>query len=163
MGSAAMNVQRCYNIFEETCRQVFKPLIDQFNFKIISVDRGPINVGVHITYGNATTAMQASFEPQEEAIWLYLIRLTDGKIPEYPHKYPENAFYLEELLQVRAPNLQLRTQKEQPLRLMTKENLKDTLERYVEALRTHASDVLMGDFRIFADIQKLRKEHQPGK
>ena len=146
-----------YNTFENLCRQTFQFLEDDFGFKIASVERGPVNVGIHITY-QGRSAVQVSFEPRENAVFVYLIRLLDGKIPEYPLKYPMNSFYLDELINLKSPSLKV-AQKGAG-KLLSSRDLEAILNQYANALRQVGIDVLRGDPRIFLQLEQMRKREQ---
>jgi hypothetical protein len=142
-----------YKTFENLCRQIFQFLVDDFGFKIVSVERGPANVGIHITY-QGRSAVQVSFEPAENAVLVYLIRLINGKIPEYPLKYPTNAFYLDELVDLKSPSLKIaRKGVGKPL---SSQALEAILKQYADALRRVGADVLRGDSRAFSQLEQAR-------
>ena len=142
-----------YKTFEKQCHQIFQFLVDDFGFKIVSVERGPANVGVHITY-QGRSAVQVSFEPAEDAVFVYLIRLLDGKIPDYPLKYPTNAFYLDELIDLKSPSLKIaRKNVGKPL---SSQELEAILKQYANALRRIGADVLRGDSGAFVQLEQAR-------
>lgn len=146
-----------YNTFEKLCRRTFQFLVDDFGFKVAAVERGPVNVGIHITY-QGRSAVQVSFEPAENAVFVYLIRLLDGKIPEYPLKYPTNSFYLDELIDLKSPSLKV-AQKGVG-KLLSSRDLEAILKQYANALRQVGVDVLRGDARIFLQLEQMRKREK---
>lgn len=144
-----------YKTFENLCRQTFQFLIDDFGFKIKSIERGPSNVGLQITY-QGRIAIQVNLEPTENSVFVYLIRLLDGKIPEYPLKYPANSFYLDELIDLKSPSLKMeRNNTGKPL---SPQELKAILKQYANALRRLGVEVLRGNVGIFSQLEQARKE-----
>lgn len=143
-----------YKTFETLCRRTFQFLVDDFGFRIVSVERGPANVGIHITYQDRS-AVQVSLEPTENAVFVYLIRLLDGKIPEYPLKYPANSFYLDELIDLKSPSLKIeRNDTGKPL---SPRELKGILMQYANALRRVGVEVLRGNAEVFSQLEQARK------
>lgn len=146
-----------YSTFEMICHRVFKFLVDDFEFKVVSVERGPINVGVHITY-QGQIAVQVSFEPAENAVFIYLIRLLDGKLPEYPVKYPKNSFYLDELIDLKSPSFKVEQSTiGEPT---SPPKLQAILEQYANALRCIGKDILRGDPKVFLQLEQARKNRK---
>ena len=104
MGSATM-IDKNYESFEKETKRLFRFLETKYGFKIASIEKSPPNVGIHIVYLNPTTAVQVGYEPAENFIPVYLMRLVNGHLPKYPEEYSSNTFYLDRLFAVRAPNL----------------------------------------------------------
>lgn len=155
MGPPTIN--NLYDTFERLCHKIFRFLVDDFGFKIVSAERGPINVGIHITY-QGRIAVRVSFEPGENAVFICLIRLLDGKIPEYPLRYPRNSFYVDELIDLKSPSLRVEQKDigEPP----SSEDLEAILKRYASALRQLGEEALRGDADVFLQLERARKREK---
>src|SRR5688572_21632692 len=68
-------------VFKEQCRRAFRFLEDEYDCEIAESYQD--SHAVSITYTNMTTGVEISLEPRENHIWVYLIRLVNGKIPAY--------------------------------------------------------------------------------
>jgi len=147
-------MKRSYSTFERLCRQTFQFLVDDFGFKLTSIERGPINVGIHITYKSPVTAVEVSFEPRENTLFVSLIRFVNGKMPEYLLKYPMNTFYVDELIDLKSPSL--RVEQKKTSELLSSREVQAILKQYADALRQIGADVLRGDMRVFSELEKRR-------
>lgn len=135
--------------FLETCRRYFRFLEEEYGCTILGTDNEyPYRLAV--TYGNATTAVDIRYDRWEDDIFILLIRLVDGAVPEnlpgnHIHRHP-----LDAVLHLRAPDEIVRQdQYSDPLK---SEDREDILRQYASALRTHASDILRGDFSFFPEL-----------
>lgn len=94
-----------------------------------------------------------------------LIKLVNGKIPPYPiFIKPETElhwFDLKDLIYLRAPQLKI---EQPPIDSLFKprRNFEKFIEKiliqYANSLEQYAIDVLKGDFRIFAELEKIVKK-----
>ncbi|MFN8471515.1 MAG: hypothetical protein U0822_04790 [Anaerolineae bacterium] len=148
-----------YDEFQELCRTLFQFLEEEYGFRVTEA-KGDV-FGSYITYRNMATAVMISFEPREGGVFIRLYRLVDGKIPDYPvFIYPDtqlNMFYLDTLLEVRAPSLRV----EQDPKEMAKPSLsklKEVLQQYAALLHLYADDILQGDFKVFEELEKIVKK-----
>jgi len=87
-----------------------------------------------------------------------LIRLVDGKLPDYPIFIDEdtvlNYFDLQDLLSVRIPCV-----KENNLEIgITNSEIENYIQQIAQNLRTKAEDILKGYFLIFSDLERIVKE-----
>ena len=87
-----------------------------------------------------------------------LIRLVDGKLPDYPIFIDEdtvlNYFDLQDLLSVRIPCV-----KENNLEIgITNSEIENYIQQIAQNLRTKAEDILKGDFLIFSELERIVKE-----
>ena len=148
-GASAMN--KLQKQFEESCKRSFQFLMDEYGCQIVK--SGKHAAGAAMTYANSTTGVKVSLEPRENAIFVYLIQLRDGKIPAYLDA-PDGWVYLDAVLSLKNPNLKVR-QKAFGDWLKPKD-IDAVLAHYANALRTYGQEVLSGDFTIFKIIrQKL--------
>lgn len=146
------------DIFKPICLKSFEFLEEEFGCKPVSVKRE--FYGTFIVYKNTTTAIRVSIEPYDGGIFVFLIRLVRGEIPEYPSSIEATTslfwFDLEDLIALRAPSLKL---DRPPLDdLFKPSNLEKILAQYAQALRKYAIDILRGDFSVFNELSKIVKE-----
>ncbi len=134
-----------YGPFKEECRSIFRFLENEYGCSIVGMHEDEHSVAV--TYANLTTGVKVGFEPRENFISVYLIRLVDGQVPEYIEA-PSRWFYLDQVIRLRSPS-SIITQKE-PGEWIGLNDMRGILTRYAEALQEYADDVLHGDFSIFA-------------
>jgi hypothetical protein len=138
-------------------RNAFSFLIDDFNFReeTLEID----NWGLRLVFCNSTTGVRISYEPSEDSIFVVLIRLVDGKLPDYPVFIDEdtvlNYFDLQDLLSVRIPCF-----KENNFELGEKTNseIENSIKQIAKNLRTKAEDILKGDFSIFSELERIVKK-----
>ena len=137
-------------------RKAFSFLIDDFGFREKSLELD--NLGIRLVFCNSTTGVRISYEPSEGDIFVMLIRLVDGKQPDYPIFIDEDTvlhyFDLQDLLSVRIPCL-----KEKNLKIgKTNSELENYIKQIAKSLRTQAEDILRGDFLIFSKLERIVKE-----
>jgi hypothetical protein len=137
-------------------RDAFSFLVDDFGFKEKSIELD--ERGIDLLFCNQTTGIRASYEPNEGGIFVMLIRLVDGELPDYPVFIDEdttlNYFDLQDLLSVRVPLYE-----EDDFDIgQTDIELENHLKILANNLRTKAEDILKGDFVIFSKLEKLVKE-----
>ncbi len=139
------------NPFIKQCLKEFRYLETDFGFKVISIVDHYYGIGVD--YISSTAGVRVRYEPRERYIFIKLSRLIDGKMPKYDH---ENAFGLNNVLILRSPKSVIEPK---PLKeAFTKTDLNIMLKCYAEAVRLYAADILMGDFSIFPELEKIVKE-----
>ena len=137
-------------------RKAFSFLIEDFNFREESLELD--NWGIRLLFCNSTTGVRISYEPREGGISVMLIRLVDGKLPDYPIFIDEdtvlNYFDLQDLLSVRIPCV-----KENNLEIgITNSEIENYIQQIAQNLRTKAEDILKGDFLIFSELERIVKE-----
>ena len=146
------------NVFVECCHEAFQSLIREFDFKAVETRRDQF--GTDVTFQNATTAINLGFEPRERHVFVMLYRLIDGNLPRYKSLMEsdndfENRFDLDDLINLRAPSLNVeKSFGGSP----TRSDLEQILTQYATVLRRYASDVLDGDFQVFAQLGKTKLE-----
>jgi hypothetical protein len=142
--------------FKKCCLKLFKFLEKEFNCKVeIEED----NLGVFITYLNKTTAIRVSYEHREDNVSILFSMLIDGKIPKYPIIIKPNttiySFYLDDILSFKSiPD-------EDKQRLGKKNIGIDFFERIqplAKMVKEYTSDLILGDFRIFCQLEKMVKK-----
>ena len=133
-----------YHVFREQCSQVFAFLITDYGCD--SPVYGDKRMFDTVTYRNDTTGVRITFSPRDNDIVVHLIRLFDGEELS-PSWYGERWVHLGLLLRFRAEIVTV-WYKEWP-DLINAEDIKRILRECAAALRTHAADILAGDFSIF--------------
>lgn len=145
------------DFFTRSCYEIFKFLEQDFNFKIIDIKKDR-HFGSEIIYKNETTAIQISFEFRECKVFISLFRLINENLPQYKslreYDYDfNNRFGFDDLITLRAPSLQVKQIFNPKFNEM---DLELVLLKYANALRICATDVLKGDFQVFAELAKIK-------
>jgi hypothetical protein len=135
--------------FEASCKRSFQFLIDEYGCQI--VQSGQHAAGSAITYTNSTTAVKVSLEPRENFIFVYLIKLQNGKIPAY-FDAPDGWVYLDAVLALKNP--QLKVQQKAFGDWLKPKDIDTILAQYAHALRIYGWEVLAGDFTLFKTIRQ---------
>jgi hypothetical protein len=136
----AIFIQNCLNRFE---------YLSTYGFELAGTTRD--RYGSEVTYKNPTTGVKVSFEVRENEIFVYLIRLIDGEIPDYLHA-PSNWFYLDNLVKPRSPRTNVPRKEADDW--FTPEDVDNFLSVYAELLKEHGEDVLRGDFHVFSELER---------
>lgn len=144
-------------IFEAFCQESFMFLEDEYSFKILTVEHDTSST--FITYQNSTTAIRISFEPREGGVFILLSRLINGNIPAYPILIDQetslNSFYLDDLLNLKAPTLKMEYQIEDLFDSLKLENI---IMQMAKALKKYAVEILKGNFQLFVELESLVKK-----
>ena len=136
-----------------------------YGFRIAQVDASSY-WAIRLVYQNATTAIVIDRSIEFSRVELSLIRLVDSAIPK-PVIFvtPEvtlHQFLFDNLLQIRAPDA---LAKLHTLGGLGDEQVESSLAFLAQALNDYASDVLRGNFTIFAALEAMAKqrasEHSP--
>ena len=145
-----MDVTKLIEIFESA----FGFLEEAFNFQ-----KGTVNIrdcGVEIIFKNATTGVRVWYEYREFWVFVYLCQLIskDLVLPS-GEMQPSTRLYcydLEDLVAIRAS---------ESVNLTDDVRKAETLERYIhrqaQNLENYAPDVLLGDFSVFCQLDKMVK------
>lgn len=135
-------------IFTQKCLKKFGLLAD-YDFELTSIEEN--GYGVEVTYKNQTTGIKVSFEGRENAIFVYLIQLINGKIPAYLDN-PSRWFYLDNIVKLRSPSTSL--PRKEFGNWLTPSDIDYFLTMYADALKEFGKDVLFGDFSVFTELSK---------
>lgn len=112
-----------------------------------------------VIYQNTTIAVEVDYSVEFDRAEVLLVRLVDGARPTYPVFVSEQPalhhFLLDSLLEVRAPELLKTTGRLHGLRAA---EVDAQLSAWAHALKQHGSDVLSGDFGIFAQLEAVVRE-----
>lgn len=144
------NEKKYINTVIKNC---FSFLKKDFGFREVSSESD--NWDYHILFCNSTTGVRISYETRENDVFVMLIRLMDGKLPEYPIFIDDNTsisyFDLQDLLSIRDPNYE----DDNPEATEINSEIEISLKKMAEGLKAWARDILMGDFTIFSDLEKI--------
>jgi len=142
------------NEFVDKIRESFLYLETKYNFKPIKSEKDPF--GVYVLYKNSTTAVNIRYEWREKKLFILLIRLIDGQIPEYPHFIkPDtelNQFYFDDVI-----TLVL----DRPLKkneMDSEMDFEKSIKFYSKALEKYGRKILSGDFSMFSELDKIVKK-----
>jgi hypothetical protein len=136
----AIFIQNCLNRFD---------YLSAYGFELAGTTRD--RYGSEVTYKNQTTGVKVSFEVRENEIFVYLIRLIDGEIPDYLDA-PSHWFYLDNLVKLRSPRTNVPRKEADDW--FTPEDVDHLLSVYAELLKEHGEDVLRGDFLVFSELER---------
>ncbi len=113
-----------------------------------------------VRYDSPLLAVRIDNSVEFERVEVWLTRLVDGQLPEYPvfinPDTPINYVILDRVLQVRAPQ---KAEKLIELKGLSNEQVERNLVFLADALRVYCDDVLRGDFAIFDVIAKQMHEY----
>lgn len=143
--------------FEILCRQVFRFLETDFNYKLASIKRDAY--GTYIIYSNLTTAIKIIFSPIDGGLFIELIRLTGGKIPPYPKDH----FEFTNVLILRKTSFKINDPTMDEL-MYHYHALKKALLQRTHLLKKYCIDIIRGDFTIFPELEKIvkKRSERPG-
>lgn len=142
--------------FNKKCRESFRFLEDVYMCVVTEEENA---YGVFITYLNKTTSVRISYEQREGGLFLFVSKLINGDIPEYPIVITQdseiNGFYLDDILSIRAPE-EIKKFHEM-LSKGSQSELAAELFFYASMLKKHAKDILLGNFYIFSELELIVK------
>jgi hypothetical protein len=134
-----------YGWFREEIATYFGFLEDEYGCRRTSTrDEGPD--GIFTRFRNASTAVEIAYEPMDDAIEVFLVKLEGGRVPGYADAWQRNWVplhrYLDQIGESGAegPNA---------IPWGDREALGRVLDRHARALREHGVACLLGDFSIF--------------
>jgi len=146
-----------YEVFKKQCKKIFQFLEDEFGFQIVASEQDLY--GMDITYQNSTTAIEIRFEPRENRIFILLMRLIKGELPNYPifikNESEVNSFYLDDLIDLKTPSSKVKQKKFGDW--LTSQDLENILIKYATVLKQYGTDILRGDFKVFSKLEKIVK------
>ncbi len=156
-----MSELRTYDLYEPfkgEYQKHFRFLQDNFGCRLVDAKESVYEASV--TYTNATTGVEITFDPRENYILVSLIRLIGGEVVPY-HVAPHNWLYLHELLEARAPSTVIHGKKHGDW--MTGPDMERILSEYADALRRYGDDILRGDFSLFTQLVEARRRRYEEK
>lgn len=114
-----------------------------------------------VTYVNATTAVRVTLEPHEVGIFVNLIRLRDGVIPEYPIFIKKETtldwYSLRDIVSHRDQSLELAVSLSEGTFDPPESEIRGIVEPMARAMKKRCRDVLEGDFGVFDELEPIVK------
>jgi hypothetical protein len=136
----------------------FGYLETEYGFRFVSVD-GSSWWGTFVRYQSPLLQVMIDRSVESDGVELTLIRLVDGRVPEYPIPYeigmPINFIYFLSVLTERAPE---EHEKLRALRGLNDEQLERSLALHADALRTYCDDALRGNLTVFDEETERRRQ-----
>lgn len=112
-----------------------------------------------VLFQNGTTEVEFRWDYR---ISVRLGRIVDGRVPPDPIQAGRgvhfNSHYLDLLLMLRAPHLDLGAYERSESELEVRDSVTAVVRDLVDAMSTYASDVLAGDFGVFEELDELAAE-----
>lgn len=143
------------NKFEQLTRKHFKFLEQEFGFEATYYKSTPFSE--EVAFKNETTGVQLIFEPRDKCFLVLLSRLETGQFPNYPifigNERKINFFYLNDLLSLRSPELELHPKLIGNNR--SDGELSKVITEHAMALRQYGQDILAGDFSVFDELERI--------
>jgi len=143
--------------FFVACEQAFANLFKEYHLS--NASNRDDNYVWEWTVKNLTTGIRVVYEIRDGYLFIQICRLVNGEVKSSIGEiWPDttiDCFDFEDLLSLRKPNHQhlysiLSESLEKNLTLM--------LKQYAGSLEIYAEDILLGDFAIFSDLERIVKE-----
>lgn len=144
--------------FFKLCKEEFFYLLKDFNFKIS--EEKELECSYQVSMKNSTTGIIITFDFREFYVFLKICKLENGKfikdIKEIKTKSKINNFDYENLLLIRSPkSIYPRYTDDTILNDALIENI---VRFHAKNLKETAYDILIGDFHIFQELEKIVKQ-----
>jgi hypothetical protein len=149
MGEPEATLDEAYAWFRDDVTECFAFLEDEYGFRRTSTrDEG--RDGIFIRFRSETTAVEVSYEPADDAVEVFLIKVERGRVPSYAQAWQRNWVPLFRYLDHAGAR-----GAEGPKSVVwgDREGLRRVLAQHAEALRNHGKDVLSGDFSVFDEAK----------
>lgn len=128
----------------------FSFLINEFEFRLLQSISN--NYGIRIYYKNTTTGVEVNWEVREQRIFIMIIRLIDGEIPEYPIFFTsdsESYYYdLGDVMKVKNGSFF-------DYGNLNNNDIESVLVNSAEYLKQYSQDLLNGNFDIVPHIETI--------
>ena len=150
-------------IFDIIAKEQFNFLESEYNFRLSKCDKK--DWGYEIVYLNNTTGVKIIHEYRESYIFILLYRLVNEKLIEASGNIKEDtilhSYGLDDIVNLHNPSALISPTYEYPDASKFHDQHKG-MSLYVSAfadnLKTYAKDVLIGNFEIFPELDKVVKE-----
>jgi hypothetical protein len=114
-------------------------------------------------FQNDHAGLKVIFEWRDKYLAVQLCRLVDGKVlrDEASRDSEWTCFHIMDLLTVNAPDYDqdsLLLPEEGKTEEAIMDEIGQSLEKYVDAIRSHGGDVLRGDFSVFPQLDRIAKQ-----
>jgi hypothetical protein len=117
--------------------------------------------GCRVFVRNGTTEVEFRWDYR---ISVRLGRIVDGRVPPDPihpgRGVHLNSHYLDLLLTLRAPHLDLGAYERSESELEVRDSVTAVVRDLVDAMSAYASDVLAGDFSVFEELDEIAAEQR---
>lgn len=152
------------NSYSDLFKNAFLFLIEDYQFSII--DQSDEEWGHKMVLKNSSTGIEVTYEIREAYVNIMLYRLIDGEILENTSRAIRNndsinGFNLDYFVKVRNPNDLIRPAYEYGEYSEFYEGnhgLSKYVSKFADNLKNHAEDILIGDFKVFTQLDKVVKE-----
>ena len=139
------------------------PVLDEYGLRQTSVEDPGGYTYYTIIFQNELAAVRVYFEWRERYLAVQLCRLVSGKVQRDPESLDSEwtRFPVDFLLSVRAPAYDqsgLQLPAEWKSEEATMDEIGQSLEKYVDAIRLHGGDILWGDFSVFPQLDRIAKQ-----
>jgi hypothetical protein len=140
--------------FEQLVRDKFQYLETMHRCQVIDVEK--TNYGCIVWYKNNNVAIRISYEIYEDGVFVTIYKLhANGQIPENPIFFDPNAaflvFDLNDLMRAQGADRLSKGSEG----MYDKTALEETVENYANALKSHATDIINGDFNILPRVREV--------
>jgi len=149
--------------FDIIAKEQFSFLESEYNFKLSKCSKE--NWGCELIYLNDVTGVKISYEYREAYIFIMLYQLINGNLQENPRNIEDGTilcgYGLDDLISIRNPSDLIKPAYEygEQSEYDNKDNgLTLFTSAFADNLKTHAKDVLNGDFKIFPELDKIVKK-----
>jgi hypothetical protein len=149
--------------FEDIVKEHFRYLQEDYGFRLTKSKKE--DSGYVLVYLSSTTGVKITYEFREAYVFIMLYRLIDGHMVEDTGTIHEDSilhsFSLDDIILLRDPSALMKTTYEYGVETDVSDETK-WFEQYVSdfafKLKHFAYDVLLGNFEIFKDLDKIVKE-----
>jgi hypothetical protein len=146
MAEQETSLDEVYRWFRACAEKSFAFLESECGCSRRTRDEGPD--GIFMRFQNETTGVEVGYEPMDEVVEVFLIKLENGRAPPYLDSWQRNWVPLSRYLdRVGAIGPEVPG----TVRWGDRVAMGDVLGRWAQALHEHGQTVLRGDFSIFDD------------
>lgn len=149
MAEREATLDEVYGWFRDEVADSFAFLVDDYGFRRTSTrDEG--RDGIFTRFRNDTTAVEIGYEPTDEEVEVFLVKLERGRVPAYVDSWQRNWVPLFRYLdQVGGGD----TEGPDTVPWGDRNAMREALSRRAEALREHGAAPLSGDFDVFDEAR----------
>lgn len=133
-----------FQIFKAATLKNFIFLDAEFDCHVLSVDKDAAQFSIN--YANKTTGIGVRYEPLDNVVFIYLVKLVDGAFPAYSVK---NWYNIDSLIYRMSPVDKIEQEKYGFSFSNSQEDFDTILSLYARALKKYGKNILRGDFAIF--------------
>ena len=149
--------------FDVVAKKEFKFLVLNYNFKLIKCYKE--DWGYVLIYLNNDVGVKITYEYREAYIFIMLYKLIAGKLVENPLSIRTDStlygYGLDDIVNLRNPSDLIKPANQYDSNSIfhkMNEGLTSYVAVFANNLRKYANDVLLGDFKIFKELDKVVKD-----